>query len=157
MRRTLALMLASGLLVLGATACGVTSDAVKTGAPPVTTPTTAGGSETTAAPDSTEPGSTDTTAPTDATTETTEGSATTTGGGGGSSNPKVAAYCKAVNAYVAEVNAAKSDPSKLGSLAADGQKLAELAQGLASAGLTAADAQVLSDCTKKATDALTGG
>jgi len=122
MRRVLGFMLALGLLVGGATACGSSSGGDKSSA------TTAGGD-----------------------------SATTTASGNGSSGGgKVADYCKAVDDYVAKVKAAKADPSKAAALAADGQDLAKKAAALAT-GLSASDAQKVADCTKKSTDALTGG
>ena len=74
-----------------------------------------------------------------------------------SGDPDVQAYCKAVDEYVKKVKDAMNDPGKAATLATEGQDLAKQAQDLATADLSSADAQAVADCTKKSTDALTGG
>ena len=85
------------------------------------------------------------------------GTTVASGGNTSSSNADVKAYCDAVDAYVKKVQAAKTDTSKLAALSAEGQDLAKKAQNLATAGLSSKDAQDVAACTKKSTDALTGG
>jgi hypothetical protein len=74
-----------------------------------------------------------------------------------SGNADVVAYCKAVDAYVQKAKDAMSDPAKAAALTSEGQDLAKQAQDLATANLSAEEAQEVADCTKKSTDALTGG
>ena len=88
---------------------------------------------------------------------TVAGSDTTAASGDSGGNSDVDAYCKAVDAFVTKYKAANGDPTKLGTLAADGQDLATKAGALASGGISADEAQKVNDCAKKASDALTGG
>ncbi|CAN5593409.1 hypothetical protein BH10ACT1_BH10ACT1_34130 [soil metagenome] len=78
-------------------------------------------------------------------------------GEGTSGNADVAAYCKAVDAYVAKAKDAMDDPDKAQALTAEAQDLSTKATALATAGLTADDAKDVGDCTKKSTDALLPG
>ncbi|MCU1356290.1 MAG: hypothetical protein JWM89_1708 [Acidimicrobiales bacterium] len=79
------------------------------------------------------------------------------GGGTSSGNADVKAYCKAVDAYVKKVKDATGDASKAAELGTQSQDLSKKAAALATAGLNADDATAVADCTKKSTDALTGG
>ncbi|QXC61734.1 hypothetical protein KSP35_02495 [Aquihabitans sp. G128] len=81
----------------------------------------------------------------------------TNDGGEGSGNADVTAYCKAVDSFVKKAKAAQGDAAKAQALTADSQDLAKKAQALATANLSADDAQVVADCTKKSTDALMPG
>jgi len=152
------------LLLFGAAGCGVKAKegVGSTGSIPVSTPDTLAPT-TTAKPDDTTTEPDDTTTQPDDTTTEVEPTTTvpTTDGGGGvdSANPKVQDYCKAVASYVSKVKAAMSDPTGAGAgaLVTEGQALSAKASALATAGLTAADAQAVSKCTQEATSALTGG
>lgn len=92
-------------------------------------------------------------------TTTTTGADSGDNGSGESSsgNADVKAYCKAVDAYVDKVKAAQSDPAKAATLADEGKDLSTKAGALATANLSADDAQAVADCTKKSTDALVPG
>ena len=82
------------------------------------------------------------------------------GSGGGSTsnaNAEVQAYCEAVDAYVKKVKDATGDAAKAAELGTQSQDLSKKAAALATAGLNADDAAAVADCTKKSTDALTGG
>jgi hypothetical protein len=131
MKRALGLIMIAGLF-LGATACGAS-----------------GGS------DSKSDDTTKVTA--DTGSDTGSDSGDSDGDTTGSGNADVKAYCKAVDEYVEKAKEIMDDPTGAQTLAEEGQELAEQAQGLATAGLSAEDAQDVADCTKKSTDALLPG
>ena len=88
----------------------------------------------------------------DATTEETtadEGGETT-----GSENADVKAYCDAVDEYVAAAKDVGTDPAKAQALTEQATDLSTKAGALATAGLSADDAQAVADCTEKSTAAL---
>ncbi len=87
--------------------------------------------------------------------ETTE--APSSDGGSSSSNADVKAYCDAVTTFAEKAKDAMSDPSKLAGLTDEANDLAKQGSDLAKANLDEADAQAVADCSKKASEALTGG
>lgn len=70
------------------------------------------------------------------------------GGGGGA----VEDFCNAVQDYVAAVQNDPNDPG----LSAQAQELAEMASGLGTSGLTAADAERIAECSQQMADAFSG-
>ena len=79
------------------------------------------------------------------------------GDSGTSSNDTVAAYCKAVDAYVDRIKEAGSGGLTSADMIKEGQELSKKAAALGTANLSAAELQEVADCTKKTTAALTGG
>lgn len=130
MKRALGFALAFLLLTSGAAACSDDKD-------DTATDTTEAASEDTASDD----------------TAADEGD-----GGDSSGNAEVAAYCEAVEEYVAKAKEVMADPASAdaSTLAAEGQELTDQATELATADLSTEDAKDLADCTQEAASALTG-
>lgn len=72
-----------------------------------------------------------------------------------SGNADVVAYCDAVDEYVSKVEDAMGDPAAAAALTEESQELSETAAALATAGLSAEEAEEVADCTERATSALT--
>ena len=140
MKRSLAFLFAFVMFTFGVAACGEDEPANDDSS-----------SESTNEP-SDEPTEEATEEPTEeATDEPTE--ETTEGG----TSAAVTEYCDAVDAYVAKVKEVQADPAKAQELAqelmTEGQELAAKAAELT--GITPEEAEIVADCTQKATDALT--
>lgn len=98
-------------------------------------------------------------AKTEETKDTTATDDTKADDGGSSGSSDVAAYCKAVDDYVKKAKEVMADPTSAdaSTLASEGQELAQKATELTTGGITAEEAQEVTDCSKKATEALTPG
>lgn len=77
--------------------------------------------------------------------------------GSSSGGSKADEYCAAVDAFVKEAKGNMTDPSKTADITQKAQDLATKAQELATGGLSTDETKQVSDCSQKASAALSGG